>query len=118
MAFSTSTLNIKVNRRRSLSKGGSWLGLLVPVQLYTSSRNGALHIATSWKQTGVGARWGTVRENCPVGLRRSKMQVLPTVIHAEYRGEFRIRLVFNDGLEGTIDFSDWLNGPVFEPLKD
>jgi hypothetical protein len=41
------------------------------------------------------------------------MQVLPTGIHAEYRGEFWIRLVFNDGLEGTIDFSDWLNGPVF-----
>lgn len=46
------------------------------------------------------------------------MDVLPTVIHAEYRGQFRIRLVFSDGLESTIDFSDWLSGPVFEPLKD
>jgi hypothetical protein len=27
-------------------------------------------------------------------------------------------LTFNDGLEGTIDFADWLDGPVFEPLKD
>jgi hypothetical protein len=46
------------------------------------------------------------------------MDVLPTVTHAEYRGQFRIRLVFSDGLEGTIDFSDWLGGPVFEPLRD
>jgi hypothetical protein len=46
------------------------------------------------------------------------MNTLPSVVHAEYRGEFRIRLVFNDGVEGTIDFSDWLSGPVFEPLRD
>ena len=46
------------------------------------------------------------------------MSVLPAVVQAEYRGDFRIRLVFNDGVEGTIDFSDWLRGPVFEPLKD
>jgi hypothetical protein len=46
------------------------------------------------------------------------MDFLPTVIRAEYRGEFRIRVVFNDGVESTIDFSDWLAGPVFEPLKD
>ncbi len=31
------------------------------------------------------------------------------------RGDFRIRLVFNDGVEGTIDFSDWLMGPVTRP---
>ena len=24
----------------------------------------------------------------------------------------------NDGVEGTVDFADWLSGPVFEPLKD
>lgn len=46
------------------------------------------------------------------------MTPLPAVIRAEYRGEFKIRLVFNDGLEGTIDFAEWLTGPVFEPLKD
>ena len=46
------------------------------------------------------------------------MNILPTVIQAEYRGEFRIRLEFNDGVEGTVDFSDWLSGPVFEPLRD
>ena len=46
------------------------------------------------------------------------MDVLPAVIRAEYCGEFKIRLVFNDGVEGTVDFADWLSGPVFEPLKD
>ena len=46
------------------------------------------------------------------------MTALPTVVHAEYGGEFKIRVVFNDGVEGTIDFTDWLTGPVFEPLKD
>ena len=43
---------------------------------------------------------------------------LPTVIQANYQGGFRIRLVFNDGVDAVVDFSDWLSGPVFEPLKD
>ena len=46
------------------------------------------------------------------------MQPLPAVVDAEYRGEFRIWIAFNDGIEGTVDFSEWLTGPVFEPLKD
>lgn len=46
------------------------------------------------------------------------MKTLPVVLHAEYRGEFKIRVVFNDGVDATIDFSDWLTGPVFEPLND
>jgi hypothetical protein len=46
------------------------------------------------------------------------MSTLPAVIRAEYRGDFKIKLAFNDGVEGTIDFSDWLTGPVFEPLRD
>ena len=43
---------------------------------------------------------------------------LPRVIDAEYRGDFRIHVKFNDATEGTIDFEPWLDGPVFEPLKD
>lgn len=46
------------------------------------------------------------------------MARLPHVIRAEHRGDFRIHLVFDDGLSKTVDFSAWLNGPVFEPLKD
>lgn len=46
------------------------------------------------------------------------MTSLPTVIQAEYVGEYQIRMAFSDGAEGTVDFSPWLEGPVFEPLKD
>lgn len=46
------------------------------------------------------------------------MAMLPTVIRAEYRGGYRIHLVFNDGVENTVDFSPWFHGPVFEPLND
>ncbi len=46
------------------------------------------------------------------------MSFVPAVIRAEYRGGYRIRLTFNDNLQKTIDFSGWLDGPVFEPLKD
>jgi len=46
------------------------------------------------------------------------MSVLPHVVHAEYRGAYRIHLAFDDGREKTVDFAPWLQGPVFEPLKD
>ncbi len=45
------------------------------------------------------------------------MSFLPSVIRAEHRTGFRIHLIFNDGTEGTIDFRQWLEGPIFEPLK-
>ena len=45
------------------------------------------------------------------------MTFLPSVIRAEYRGGFRIHMVFNDELESTVDFEPWLEGPIFEPLK-
>ena len=45
------------------------------------------------------------------------MSFLPAVIRAEYRGDFQIRITFNDDSENTIDFRGWLNGPMFEPLK-
>lgn len=46
------------------------------------------------------------------------MSYLPIVIHAEYRGGHQIHLAFSDGVERTLDFSLWLDGPIFEPLKD
>jgi hypothetical protein len=27
-------------------------------------------------------------------------------------------LTFHDSTEGTVDFVEWLTGPIFEPLKD
>jgi hypothetical protein len=46
------------------------------------------------------------------------MAFLPQVVRAEYRGGYRIHVVFNDGRQATVDFTRWLAGPVFEPLKD
>ncbi|HXH93362.1 MAG TPA: DUF2442 domain-containing protein [Thermoanaerobaculia bacterium] len=41
-----------------------------------------------------------------------------TVIDARYVHDFTIWAKFADGIEGEIDLSDALWGPVFEPLKD
>jgi len=46
------------------------------------------------------------------------MTFLPSVVRAEHRGGFRIHLTFNNLSERTVDFRPWLEGPVFEPLKD
>lgn len=43
---------------------------------------------------------------------------LPAVVSAQYRGGYRIHLVFNDNSRATRDFRRWFKGPVFEPLKD
>lgn len=46
------------------------------------------------------------------------MTILPSVVKAEYRGEYQIHLTFNDGTSKTVDFQPWLHGPIFEPLRD
>jgi hypothetical protein len=46
------------------------------------------------------------------------MALLPVIVRAEYRGEYRIHLAFNDGVANTVDVEPWLEGPVFEPLRD
>jgi hypothetical protein len=46
------------------------------------------------------------------------MGTLPFVVRAEYRGGYRVNLVFHDGQSKTVDFASWLRGPVFEPLRD
>ena len=43
---------------------------------------------------------------------------LPYVTRAEYQGDYRIHLTFNDGLSGVVDFRQWFGLPVFEPVKD
>ena len=45
------------------------------------------------------------------------MTILPQIIEAHYVSGYRIGLVFNTGLQKTVDFSHWLKGPVFESLK-
>ena len=46
------------------------------------------------------------------------MDYLPSVIRAHYEGGFRIHFTFTDDVQGTLDLQGWLEGPVFEPLKD
>ena len=46
------------------------------------------------------------------------MRTLPRVIEARYVSGYRIELLFNTGVRKTIDFSHWLRGPVFEPLRN
>ncbi|MFZ5877559.1 MAG: DUF2442 domain-containing protein [Nitrospirota bacterium] len=46
------------------------------------------------------------------------MKTIPCVIKAQYKGDYRIHVTFDDGSEKTIDFRRWLKGPIFEPLKD
>jgi hypothetical protein len=46
------------------------------------------------------------------------MEFLPSVIRARYEGGFCIHFTFGDNVQGTIDLQSWLEGPIFEPLKD
>lgn len=43
---------------------------------------------------------------------------MPLVVRAEYCDAFRIRVSFNNGATGLVDFEPWMNGPVFEPLRN
>ncbi len=47
------------------------------------------------------------------------MWELNEVTSIEYRQGHVYRVVFDDGLEGDVDFSEYIRrGPVFEPLSD
>ena len=46
------------------------------------------------------------------------MNYMPPVVAAEHVSEYTLRLRFDDGTEGIVDFKRWLIGPVFEPLKE
>ncbi|MEO6463551.1 MAG: DUF2442 domain-containing protein [Candidatus Eisenbacteria bacterium] len=46
------------------------------------------------------------------------MERIPSVTSADYRGDYRIHLAFDDGTEKTVDFRVWLKGPIFVPLLD
>jgi hypothetical protein len=42
----------------------------------------------------------------------------PKIETAEYAGDYKLRVTFEDGRSGVIDLEDQLWGEVFEPLKD
>jgi hypothetical protein len=51
-----------------------------------------------------GRRVSRSRES-PRWTEEVLMEFLPTVIQAEYRGDFKICVTFNDGVVSTIDFA-------------
>jgi hypothetical protein len=40
------------------------------------------------------------------------------VTDAEHIGDYKIRFTFSSGESGVIDFTQYLNGTIFEPLKE
>lgn len=44
--------------------------------------------------------------------------MLVHVVEARHRSGHRMWIRFNDGLEGEIDLSSELKGPIFQPLED
>ena len=44
--------------------------------------------------------------------------MLPRIIDAHYVAGFKIWIRFSDGVEGDVDLSRELTGPIFEPLRD
>lgn len=40
------------------------------------------------------------------------------VTNAEYINDYRLRICFNDGVEGIVDLKAELCGEMFEPLRD
>lgn len=46
------------------------------------------------------------------------MSATPCVVDAKHVSGHLLRITFADGNEKTVDFSKWLRGPVFEPLRD
>jgi Protein of unknown function (DUF2442) len=44
--------------------------------------------------------------------------MLPRIVDAQYIAGFVVWLRFSDGVEGEIDLSGDLVGPIFEPLQD
>ncbi|MEK6373272.1 MAG: DUF2442 domain-containing protein [Acidobacteriota bacterium] len=45
------------------------------------------------------------------------MSELIAVVAAEYAGDYKINLRFSDGAAKVVDFSAWLHGEVFQPLR-
>ena len=41
------------------------------------------------------------------------------IISVRYKSHYTYRIVFDDGTEGDVDFSEYIGkGPIFEPLSD
>lgn len=78
------------------------------------------------EQPGTTSMTGAMKRSRETGKRRAcrggrlvgSHMMMPSVVSAEYKGGHRIRLAFSEGTVKTVDFRKWLEGPVFQPLKD
>jgi Protein of unknown function (DUF2442) len=43
--------------------------------------------------------------------------MLPRIVEARYIAGFKVWIRFSDGVEGDVDLSHELTGPIFEPLR-
>ena len=43
---------------------------------------------------------------------------MPRVIAAEYVQDYTLKIGFTDGSIAVVDFTNWLDGGIFEPLKN
>lgn len=44
--------------------------------------------------------------------------MLVHIVEAEYVGDYKIWLRFNDGAEGEVNLAEELAGPIFRPLRN
>jgi len=47
-----------------------------------------------------------------------KMSCMPGVIEGEYLRDYRIKVKFSNGLIKEVDCENYIDGGIFEPLKD
>jgi hypothetical protein len=43
---------------------------------------------------------------------------MPRIVSVKPLDEYRLEVVFSDGIHGVVSLTDRLFGPVFEPLRD
>ena len=46
------------------------------------------------------------------------MNYMPVVVDATYLADYKMKITFDNGEEKVADCLKWLNGEIFEPLKD
>lgn len=46
------------------------------------------------------------------------MEYMPVVVGADYLEGYKVKLLFDNGEERVVDCEKWLNGEIFEPLKN
>jgi hypothetical protein len=44
--------------------------------------------------------------------------MLPRILEAHYVRDYKVWIRFSDGVEGEVDLSQELTGPMFEPLRN